>query len=77
MTPDRASVGDVVTYTISAKNTSATALHDIKISDVLAPGFRYVADTAELVSAGPDGNLGTGDDESVRSDEPSPERQWL
>ena len=65
VTPERASVGDVVSYTIVAKNTSLSALDDIRVSDVLAPGFRYVVGSARLVSAGIDGVFGTRDDETT------------
>lgn len=46
--PDRATVGDVVTYTIEIQNTTDTAVNAVRIADSPAPVLAYVAGTARL-----------------------------
>jgi uncharacterized repeat protein (TIGR01451 family) len=48
VSPDRASVGDVVTYTIEIQNTTVNTISGVRISDTPAPVLAYVAGTARL-----------------------------
>ncbi|MCP3978221.1 MAG: DUF11 domain-containing protein, partial [bacterium] len=55
-------VGTLVGYSVLATNTTAAPLTGVVLSDDPPSGFKYVADTARLVRAGGDGELGTSDD---------------
>jgi uncharacterized repeat protein (TIGR01451 family) len=55
-------VGELVTYEITAKNNGSIPLFGISIQDTIPAGFKYVPDSARLIRAGADGLLGTGDD---------------
>jgi uncharacterized repeat protein (TIGR01451 family) len=57
-----ASAGDMVFYTLTAENTGSSALAGITLSDLIPGGFRYVNGSANLIRAGADNTLGTGDD---------------
>jgi len=48
VSPDRASVGDIVTYTIEIQNTTINTIAGVRISDTPAPVLAYVAGTARL-----------------------------
>ncbi len=48
VSPDRATVGDVVTYTIEIQNTTDATVGNVRISDSAAPVLAYVAGTARL-----------------------------
>ncbi|MCP5091085.1 MAG: OmpA family protein, partial [Gammaproteobacteria bacterium] len=49
--PDRAVVGDIVTYTIEIQNTTSNAVSGVRIADTAAPVLSYVAGTARLDGA--------------------------
>jgi len=46
--PGRATVGDVVTYTIDIRNTTSSAIGNVQISDEAAPVLAYLPGTARL-----------------------------
>jgi uncharacterized repeat protein (TIGR01451 family) len=48
VSPDRATVGDIVTYTIEIQNTTDTTIGNVRISDNAAPVLAYAAGTARL-----------------------------
>ncbi len=48
VSPDRASIGDIVTYTIEIQNTTVNTVGNVRISDTPAPVLAYVAGTAKL-----------------------------
>jgi len=50
--PDRATVGDIVTYTITIQNTTATTINSVRVVDQASPVLAYVSGTARL-----DGNV--------------------
>jgi len=50
--PDRATVGDVVTYTITIQNTTTDTVSNVRIVDQASPVLAYVPGTARL-----DGNV--------------------
>ncbi|MEJ2330298.1 MAG: OmpA family protein [Gammaproteobacteria bacterium] len=54
-------VGDVVSYTLTAENQGGDVTAAF-VNDTLPPGFSYAQDSARLKRAGPDGTLGTSDD---------------
>ena len=43
-----ASVGDIVTYTLSIENKTASAVTSVYIADRIPPGFKYITDRALL-----------------------------
>ncbi|MDX1403714.1 MAG: OmpA family protein [Woeseiaceae bacterium] len=46
--PERAMIGDLVTYTIEIQNTTDSTVGDVRISDSAAPVLAYVPGTANL-----------------------------
>lgn len=48
VSPARASVGDIVTYTIEVQNTTGNTVGSVRINDTPAPVLAYVAGTARL-----------------------------
>ena len=48
VSPDRAVIGDIVTYTIEIQNTTVDIVRDVRINDTPAPVLAYVAGTARL-----------------------------
>ena len=48
VSPDRALIGDVVTYAIEIQNTTADTVGNVRIADTAAPVLAYVAGTARL-----------------------------
>ena len=50
--PDRATVGDIVTYTITVQNTTTTSVSNVRVVDQASPVLAYVSGTARL-----DGNV--------------------
>jgi uncharacterized repeat protein (TIGR01451 family) len=48
VSPDRGSIGDIVTYTIEIQNTTTNAVGSVRISDTPAAVLAYVAGTAKL-----------------------------
>ena len=48
VSPDRAVVGDLVTYTIEIQNTIDETVGSVRISDTAAPVLAYIAGTARL-----------------------------
>jgi len=48
VSPDRASVGDIVNYRIEIQNTTTKVVGSVRISDAAAPVLAYVAGTARL-----------------------------
>jgi uncharacterized repeat protein (TIGR01451 family) len=48
VSPDRATVGDIVTYTIEIQNTTDATVGNVRIRDSAAPVLAYVAGTARL-----------------------------
>lgn len=48
VSPDRATVGDVVTYTIEIQNTTDTVVSSVRIADTPAPVLALVGGTARL-----------------------------
>ena len=48
VSPDRAVIGDIVTYTIEIQNTTVDIVRDVRINDTPAPVLAYVAGTAWL-----------------------------
>ena len=48
VSPDRASVGDVVTYSIGIQNTTTSTINNVRIEDSAAPVLSYVNGTARL-----------------------------
>lgn len=48
VSPERATVGDIVTYTIEIQNTTDSAIGNVRISDSAAPVLAYVAGTVRL-----------------------------
>ena len=51
VSPDRASIGDIVTYTIEIQNTTVNTIGSVRINDTPAPVLAYVAGTARLDGA--------------------------
>ena len=51
VSPDRASIGDIVTYTIEIQNTTVNTVGSVRINDTPAPVLAYVAGTARLDGA--------------------------
>ena len=48
VSPDRATVGDVVSYSVEIQNTSATVINGVRIVDAASPVLGYVDGTARL-----------------------------
>ena len=48
VSPDRASVGDIVNYRIEIQNTTTNVVRSVRISDAAAPVLAYVSGTARL-----------------------------
>jgi uncharacterized repeat protein (TIGR01451 family) len=46
--PDRATIGDVVTYTIAIQNTTTNAVRNVRIVDEASPVLAYLQGTARL-----------------------------
>ena len=46
--PNRATIGDVVTYTVEIQNTTAAVVSNVRIADKAAPVLSYVAGSARL-----------------------------
>ncbi len=46
--PDRAVVGDVVTYTVTIRNTTTNTVSNVRISDAASPVLAYLPGTARL-----------------------------
>ena len=61
-------VGDMLAYTLTARNTSSSVLNNIVISDLPPAGFKYVGGSARIVRVGTDGVFGTADDIVVTQD---------
>ena len=56
-------IGDLVQYTLEARNDSnLLSIANAQVVDNLPAGFAYVDSTANAFQAGPDGVFGTGDD---------------
>jgi len=55
-------VGEVVPFTVTARNAGTSAAAGLTIQDMAPPGFQLVTGSASLSRAGLDGLLGTGDD---------------
>ncbi len=48
VSPDRALIGDIVTYTIEIQNTTVDTVGSVRIADTPAPVLAYIAGTARL-----------------------------
>ncbi|MEE9212542.1 MAG: invasin domain 3-containing protein, partial [Phycisphaeraceae bacterium] len=46
--PDRATVGDIVTYTVTIRNTTTNTISSVRIVDEASPVLAYLAGTARL-----------------------------
>ena len=46
--PDRASIGDVVSYSVAIRNTSTTLISNVRIIDAASPILGYIDGTAAL-----------------------------
>ena len=62
---DRLTVGEVVAFTVTARNDLTIPLTGVTLSDAIPAGFKYMAGSARLTRAGIDGILGTPDDVTV------------
>jgi len=61
-TPDEVIIGNVVQYTLRVENASAAIFNGLSIVDNIPAGFNFADESAFIVTAGPDGELDTGDD---------------
>ena len=59
---DRVSVGEMIGYTLTVENLTATPVPGLDIRDAIPAGFRYVAGSGLLVRTGLDLQFGTPDD---------------
>jgi uncharacterized repeat protein (TIGR01451 family) len=64
--------GSAVPYSIVATNNTVGLLNGILISDSIPVGFKYVPDSARLVRAGANGQLGDADDVVTKIDPAGP-----
>ncbi len=55
-------IGDMVSYTVTAENTQSMLINNITLHDLIPAGFKYVDTSARLVRAGADGLINTSDD---------------
>ncbi len=58
---EHVTIGEMVSYTVTAENTLLLLLNDISLHDLIPAGFKYVDGSAKLVRAGVDGLLNTSD----------------
>jgi len=61
-TPSEVIIGNVVQYTLRVENASTAIFNGLSIIDNIPAGFNFADDSAFIVTAGPDGELDTGDD---------------
>jgi len=54
--------GDIVGYEVTVTNAGPLPLAGVRVEDTIPAGFKFAAGSASLRRAGPDGDLGTGDD---------------
>jgi len=57
---EKATVGDIITYTLTIQNNASLAADNVTVVDTLPPGFKYVSGTASLNNAKISDPTGTG-----------------